>query len=138
MIRRRGDGLGFVSVFYTCGEKEHAFGHVEGTTSPALWRCSKCGAWAFVRRKGTRFRNGRPVAYRCSTSQCKRVAKIRSRYRATAGMYEWACTPAHAQGSRFEGVDLHVGSLPAPTTKLLVPPVLPPKRESPSAPPPSM
>jgi hypothetical protein len=95
-------GLTSLSIYFKCDPKEHDFSRLEGTTAPILLRCTKCGVYGFMRRKGIAHRNGRVVAYRCSTRDCTRPAKIHSRYRSTAGMYEWACSPDHASGTRFQ------------------------------------
>jgi hypothetical protein len=102
VLRRRNQGLGPISIFYSCPDKEHEFERVEGSTSPSLYKCAKCSVWGFMRTRGVHLRNGRITLYRCSYSKCKRHAKIRSKFRGTGGMYEWACTLPHAGSSKFE------------------------------------
>ncbi len=74
----------------------------ERRASPPLYKCNGCGCFGFNRTRGNGLRNGRIVPYQCSFPKCKRVAKIRSKYRGSRGLFAWACCRAHAVGSRFE------------------------------------
>lgn len=85
-----------------CEMGDHRFEISDRMGVPVLWRCN-CGVYSFVKRKGHGLRNGRFVVYKCSTSKCRKDAKIRSRGRGAGGSYVWACSPEHAKGAGFVG-----------------------------------
>lgn len=101
MALRRLTGVKSYSVFFACSDGEHDWVLLDRHTSPPLWRCLRCGAYGFMRRKGTAHRNGKVQAYRCSTSECSRVAKVKSKVRVNGGAYLWACCADHATGPKF-------------------------------------
>jgi hypothetical protein len=108
MAVRRRPGLSFsvaarLDAVASCIDGEHRWDVVDKMGVPPLWKCSACGVYGFVRRKGHGLRNGRMVEYTCSTEKCRRSAKIRSKHRITGGAFAWACCADHATGSRFEG-----------------------------------
>lgn len=86
-----------------CVLGEHDFYLVDQLAEPKYYRCRYCNVYGFIRRKGSIHRNGRMVLYVCSEKGCSKPARIRSKYRCTGGAFEWACGPAHAKGSKFEG-----------------------------------
>ncbi|HEX4334713.1 MAG TPA: hypothetical protein VH062_02300 [Polyangiaceae bacterium] len=102
MALRRIKGLSSYSVFFVCDAKNHRFELFERNVSPPVWKCTKCGCFGFMLRRGVAFRNGKVKAYRCSTSGCSREAKIRSKVRGNGGLYDYACSADHATGEKFQ------------------------------------
>lgn len=110
MALRRIKGPSSYSVFFVCQPKDHNFELFERNVSPPVWKCTKCGCFGFMRRRGVAFRNGKVKPYHCSTQGCSREAKIRSKVRGNGGAYDYACSPDHATGEKFQANAVELAS----------------------------